>query len=210
MSHFDLRTNQCELEVQMIIYLQKLANQLQVVFTDTKKVTKSHISIANTQALIDVPDGQLANESKIHLKYEKPIDSKDITPRKRRTQIRIDTPKEVYDKQKASVEAYDKQKAPKEVYSEQETHAEAYIEQETPKGVQNKETTIKEAHVLENFEISMSYVHKGYKRDRNDIIINNIFFFPSGLRCDAPKPGGPLTTLQPTEYKWMSGYPTPL
>ena len=28
--------------------------------------------------------------------------------------------------------------------------------------------------------------------------------------CDAPFPGGPLTTRQPTEYKWMSGYPTPL
>ena len=30
------------------------------------------------------------------------------------------------------------------------------------------------------------------------------------LECDAPKPGGPLTTRQPAEYKWMSGYPTPL
>ena len=29
-------------------------------------------------------------------------------------------------------------------------------------------------------------------------------------RCDAPKLGGPLTTRQPAEYKWMSGYPTPL
>ena len=28
--------------------------------------------------------------------------------------------------------------------------------------------------------------------------------------CDAPKPGGPLTTRQPAKYKWMSGYPTPL
>ena len=30
------------------------------------------------------------------------------------------------------------------------------------------------------------------------------------LPCDAPKPGGPLTTRQPVEYSWMSGYPTPL
>ena len=29
-------------------------------------------------------------------------------------------------------------------------------------------------------------------------------------RCDAPKPGGPLTTRQPAEYKWRSSYPTPL
>ena len=28
--------------------------------------------------------------------------------------------------------------------------------------------------------------------------------------CDAPKPGGPLTTRQLLEYKWRSGYPTPL
>ena len=29
-------------------------------------------------------------------------------------------------------------------------------------------------------------------------------------KCDAPKPRGLLTTRQPTEYKWRSGYPTPL
>ena len=28
------------------------------------------------------------------------------------------------------------------------------------------------------------------------------------MSCDAPKPGGPLTTSQPAEYKWRSGYPT--
>ena len=32
--------------------------------------------------------------------------------------------------------------------------------------------------------------------------------FPS--ISDTPNPGGPLTTRQPAEYKWMSGYPTPL
>ena len=41
MSHFDHRTNQCELEVQRIIHLQNLANQL--LESDTKIVTK-HIS----------------------------------------------------------------------------------------------------------------------------------------------------------------------
>ena len=30
------------------------------------------------------------------------------------------------------------------------------------------------------------------------------------IGCDALKPEGPLTTRQPAEYKWMSGYPTPL
>ena len=28
--------------------------------------------------------------------------------------------------------------------------------------------------------------------------------------CDAPFPGGPLTTRQPAKYSWMSGNPTPL
>ena len=54
MSHFDLRTNQSELEVQRIIYLQNLANQLPDAFTDTKKMTKSHVSATNTPARIDV------------------------------------------------------------------------------------------------------------------------------------------------------------
>ena len=41
MTHLNPRTNQCELEVQMIIHLQNLANQLPDAFIDTKKVTKS-------------------------------------------------------------------------------------------------------------------------------------------------------------------------
>ena len=28
--------------------------------------------------------------------------------------------------------------------------------------------------------------------------------------CDAPFPECPLTTCQPAEYSWMSGYPTPI
>ena len=78
MSHFDPRTNQCELEVQRIIHLQNIANQLPNAFIDTKKVTKSHIPTANAPARINVPKGQLANESKICLKRGRPIGSKDI------------------------------------------------------------------------------------------------------------------------------------
>ena len=44
LSHFDPRTNQCELEVQRIIHLQNLANQLPDAFVDAKKVTKSYHS----------------------------------------------------------------------------------------------------------------------------------------------------------------------
>ena len=54
MSHFNPRTNQCEPEVQRIMHLQNLANQLLDAFTDTKKVTKSHIPATNAQARIDV------------------------------------------------------------------------------------------------------------------------------------------------------------
>ena len=89
-SHLDPCTNQCELEVQRIIHLQNLANQLPDAFIDTKKVTKSHIPVANTPARIDVPIGQLTNESKIRLKCGRPVGSKDVTPRKRRTQEKLD------------------------------------------------------------------------------------------------------------------------
>ena len=65
MSHLDPHTNQYELEVQRIIYLQNLANQLPDTFIDTKKVTKSHIPATNTLAWINVLIGQLTNESKI-------------------------------------------------------------------------------------------------------------------------------------------------
>ena len=73
------------MEVQRIIHLQNVANKLPNAFIDTKKVTKSHIPATNAPARIDVPEGQLANESKISLKHGRPICSKDITPQKRRT-----------------------------------------------------------------------------------------------------------------------------
>ena len=51
------------------------------------------------------------------------------------------------------------------VNKRQEALIEAYIEQETLEEVQDKEIALEEAQVLENYEISMSYVHKGYKWD---------------------------------------------
>ena len=71
--------------------MQNLANQLPDVFIDTKKVTKSHIPATNTPTLIDVPIGQLTNELKIHIKCGRLVDSNDVTPRKRRTQEKLDT-----------------------------------------------------------------------------------------------------------------------
>ena len=54
---------------------------------------------------------------------------------------------------------------------------EAYIEQETIKNAQDKEIALEETHVSKNYEISMGYVHKGYKWDQNNIVTNNIFAF---------------------------------
>ena len=79
----------------MIIHLQNLANQLPDAFIHTKKVTKSHISTANTPTWIDVPIRQLTNESKIRLKRGRPVNSKDITSQNRRTQEKLGTLKEV-------------------------------------------------------------------------------------------------------------------
>ena len=80
--------------------MQNIANQLLDAFIDTKKVTKSHIPTANALAWINVPKGQLANESKICIKCGRPIFSKDIAPWKRRTQVRIATPEKVQDKKR--------------------------------------------------------------------------------------------------------------
>ena len=84
--------------------------------------------------------------------------------------MRINTLKEVYDKQKAPIEAYDKHKALEEVYGEQEVPAEAYIEEETLEEVRDKETTPEEAQIPENYEISKNYVHNREKWDRNNLL----------------------------------------
>ena len=41
LTYLDPHTNQCELEIQKMIYLQGLANQLPTVFINAKKLTKS-------------------------------------------------------------------------------------------------------------------------------------------------------------------------
>ena len=90
LSHLDPHTNQCEFEVQRIIHLQSIANQLPDVFTDSKKIVKSHIPTANTPARTEVPVGQsintAANESKPRLKCGRPIGAKDKIPKKRKMQ----------------------------------------------------------------------------------------------------------------------------
>jgi hypothetical protein len=100
LSHFDHRTNECELEVQRIIHLQSIVNQLPDTFTDNKKIVKSYIPSANTPVKIEVLVGQsintTANESKARLKRGRPIGAKDKIPRKRKAQgNEISAPEEV-------------------------------------------------------------------------------------------------------------------
>ena len=141
MSHLDPCANQYELEVQRIIYLQNLANQLPDAFIDTKKGTKSHIPATNTPTWIDVPIGQLTNESKIRLKRGRPVGSKDVTHWKRKTQEKLCSLEEVVkmtyqyeiDESIALKKAQIMQKAPKEAHIEQKALEEAHIEQEAPK-----------------------------------------------------------------------------
>ena len=124
-------------------------------------MTKSHISTVNAPARIKVPEEQKANESKTCLKHGRPIGSKDVAPRKRRTKA--------------------KQNAPVGEHDEQRTLVEVHIEQKTPEYVKNKQISPEEAKVPENFEISINYVHNREKFDRNKVIINNIFAFQMAL-----------------------------
>ncbi|GJX66278.1 copia protein [Tanacetum coccineum] len=86
--YLDPRTKQCETEVQKIMHLQEIANQLPDAFTDTKRVTKSHIPAANAPARVEIPNKQagdnVAQESQKSLKRGRPIGSKDRNPRKRK------------------------------------------------------------------------------------------------------------------------------
>nr|ACY01923.1 hypothetical protein [Beta vulgaris] len=63
MSFLDPRTNSCEQEVKKIVHLQSIANQLPDAFTDTKKVTKSHVPAANAPERIEIPNDNKAIEN---------------------------------------------------------------------------------------------------------------------------------------------------
>ena len=146
----------------MIIHLKNLANQLPDAFVDTKKVTKSHIPVANVSARVDIIEGQKAYEFKTRSKRGRPIGSKDITPRKRRTN------------------------------GKKNDHEESNIENQIPEEIQNEQIAPEEVQVPENNEISISYVHRGEKWDRNNFDVNNIFTFQVALDIiqndDDPEP----------------------
>ena len=169
----------------MIIHLQNLANQLPDAFVDTKKVTKSHIPAANVPARVDITKGQKAFESKTRSKRGRPIGSKDITPRKHRTN------------------------------GKQNDHEESNIENQILEEIQNAQIAPEEVQVPENNEISISYVHKGEKWDRNNFDVNNIFAFQVALDIiqndDDPEPQNTNECRQRHDWpKWREAMQTEL
>ena len=137
--------------------MHNLANQLPDAFIDTKKVTKSHIPTANTPTRIDVPVGQLTNESKIRLKRGRPVGSKDVTPRKRRTQEKLGTLEK-------TIKMIDQFKIDKSIALE-----DTQLKHKAP-----EKAHIKKTQVPENCEISVSYVHIG-KNGIKIILLLTIF-----------------------------------
>uniref|UniRef100_A0A2N9ITN2 Reverse transcriptase Ty1/copia-type domain-containing protein n=1 Tax=Fagus sylvatica TaxID=28930 RepID=A0A2N9ITN2_FAGSY len=161
LSHLDPRTNQSELEVQRIIHLQGIANQLPDVFTDSKKIVKSHILAANNPVRIEVPEGQLiniaANESKTRLKCGRLVSAKDKIPRKRKIQEKqVAAPEEAIPMKQATniinLSKHCTHKSPKNEPPEEEPSEEG-----TP-----KELSPEEEQVPENDEISIHYVKSGF------------------------------------------------
>jgi hypothetical protein len=70
LNYLDRHISASELEVQKIIYLQRLANQLPDSFVDSTTVTKSHIPTIDAPIRIEVLVGQnkipIAIESKAY------------------------------------------------------------------------------------------------------------------------------------------------
>ena len=96
-------------------------------------MTKSHISVKNTPAQVDAPDGQKENESKIYVKCGRPILSKEINPRKRKTKGKIGSPEETHIEEDVVVEAHNEQETVENVQNEQRAPEEARV----PKNCEN-------------------------------------------------------------------------
>ena len=75
LSYLDPCTRQCKLEVQKILHLQSIAKQLPDEFIDLKRITKSHIPVANV--LLGQSINEINNKFRIGQKCGKSIDLKD-------------------------------------------------------------------------------------------------------------------------------------
>ena len=150
--------------------MQGIANQLPDVFTDNKKIVKSHISATNTLAQIEVPVGQsvntTTNESKPHLKHGRPIGVKDKIPRKRKVQEK-------------QVAAY-KKAIPRKQVTEIIDLSKIY-EQKSLENKPLEELSPEEDQVPKNNEILVHYVHIRKIWNRNKIVVNNMFSYKVAL-----------------------------
>ncbi|KAK1431618.1 hypothetical protein QVD17_08102 [Tagetes erecta] len=150
LSHLDPRTKECELEVQRIIHLQRLANQLPDAFTNPKRVTKSHIPAVNAPEKLSVQEGHphIGNESSARLKRGRPIGSKDKNPRKKKGANNEDN--------KVEVTVMPEMKSP-----------EGTLDMMVPD----------EPQVPENEEISINYIMSRKVWNRNEIDVDEIFSY---------------------------------
>ena len=63
---------------------------------------------------------------------------------------------------------------------------------------------------LHHIDVLLGIAIKELSGQPFSIFYNHNMFQWIEVLCDAPKPGGSLTTRQPVEYSWMSSYSTPL
>ncbi|KAJ0919088.1 putative RNA-directed DNA polymerase [Helianthus annuus] len=149
LSNLDPRSGQCESEVQKIIHLQRIVNELPDAFTDTNRVTKSHIPASNAPARIEV----IPEAITIQRKRGRPIGSKDKNPRKRKEQNK-------------SVGENLVNETLEEVNVPEETNI-------TPEENENSEDTL----VPNENEISINYVQNSTIWNRNETRVNDIFAY---------------------------------
>ncbi|XP_076925963.1 uncharacterized protein LOC143588946 [Bidens hawaiensis] len=152
LSNLDPRSGQCEYEVQKIIHLQRIENELPDAFTDTNRVTKSHIPASNAPARIEVIPEAIA----IQRKRGRPIGSKDKNPRKRKEQNNV------------AGESLEK--------AINETLAEVNVLGET--NMIPEENEISEETLIPNEdEISINYVQDSTMWNRNETHVDDVFAY---------------------------------
>ncbi|KAL1223093.1 Retrovirus-related Pol polyprotein from transposon TNT 1-94 [Cardamine amara subsp. amara] len=177
----DPRTQECELEVQKIIHLQKLANQLPDSFVDPKRVTKSYIPAVNAPIRIDVQEGhnQVATESKARLKRGRPLGSKDKNTRKSK----------------------------KCAMKESEVNETLDMTEPKVPNIGARDAELQGPEVLDNNEISINYVMSGIQWNRKNVDIDDIFAYKVALELmDITEDLEPTSILECTQrsgwIKW--------
>ena len=85
----DPRTGEGEREVQRILRLHRIMEEMPDSFNDAMKITKSHVPAANTPARIST-EGNAAVEHQTRIKRGRPLGSKDLQPRQKRSKPQPD------------------------------------------------------------------------------------------------------------------------